>query len=194
MRVAALVSTGKDSTYAMQLASEDHEVMCLGSLIPRRPGSWMFHEPRKHLLGLFARATGLPLVSRETSGVEGEELADLRRVMARMKELGAEAVVNGAVASEYQRSRVEQLCDRLGLEAISPLWGRSGEPLLREMLASGMESVVVKVAAMGLDESWLGRSIDDEAIQELVELRDSNGVHVSGEGGEYETLVTASPL
>lgn len=194
MRVAALISTGKDSTYAMQLASEEHDVIALGAVVPRRRDSWMFHRPSRALLGLFARATDRALVVRETGAAREEELGDLRFLLERLVELGVEGVVTGAVESEYQRSRVEELCGELGLESINPLWGREGPGLLRDMVDSGMHVVVVKVAAMGLGEEWLGREIDGETIAELVELNEKYGVHVAGEGGEYETLVLESPI
>lgn len=154
----------------------------------------MFHRPKMDLLGLFGRATGLPLVVEETGGEKEEELEDLRSLLLRLRDLGVEGVVSGAVESSYQRSRLDELCSELGLESLTPLWGRDGSELLREMLDAGMEVVVVKVAARGLGEEWLGRRLDGDALRELEELRESYGVHVAGEGGEYETLVLRSPL
>lgn len=194
MKVAALVSTGKDSTYAAQLAAEEHELVALGAMVPSRDDSWMFHRPTRELLHLFANATRHTIVIEETAGEKEKELDDLQRLLTRLKELGAEGIVTGAVASTYQRDRVQRLCDDLDLEPINPLWGKTGESLLEEMLNHGMEIMVVKVAAMGLDETWLGRIIDRDALQELKELNEECGVHVAGEGGEYETLTLSSPL
>lgn len=194
MRVAPLVSTGKDSTYAAQLAAREHDVVALGAMVPGSEDSWMFHRPTRDLLGLFARATDTALVVEETEGEKEEELHDLRRLLARLKELGAQGVVTGAVASTYQRTRVEDLCDDLGLHVLSPLWGKDGAELLEEMLDTGMEIMVVKTAAMGLGEEWLGRVIDRDALEDLKELNEEHGVHVAGEGGEYETLTLSSPL
>lgn len=194
MRVAPLVSTGKDSTYAMQLAARAHDVVALGAMVPSSEDSWMFHRPTRDLLNLFARATDTAIVIEETAGEKEKELDDLRRLLTRLKELGAEGIVTGAVASTYQRTRVEDLCDDLGLHVLSPLWGKDGAELLEEMLDAGMEIMVVKTAARGLGEEWLGRVIDRDALEELKELNEEHGVHVAGEGGEYETLTLASPL
>jgi uncharacterized protein (TIGR00290 family) len=56
-----------------------------------------------------------------------------------------------------------------------------------------MEVVVTAVAAMGLDESWLGRALDGDVARELKELSLRHGFDVCGEGGELETLVLDAP-
>jgi uncharacterized protein (TIGR00290 family) len=60
-------------------------------------------------------------------------------------------------------------------------------------MEAGMEVVVTAVAAMGLDESWLGRVLDADAAGELKELSLRHGFDVCGEGGEMETLVVNAP-
>lgn len=60
-----------------------------------------------------------------------------------------EAVACGAILSNYQRVRVEHVCSRLKLTPIAYLWERNQEELLSEMVAAGMESVLVKVAGAG---------------------------------------------
>ncbi len=60
--------------------------------------------------------------------------------------------------------------------------------LLREMVEV-MDIRIVHVAAHGLDEGWLGRKIDLSTIEELKRLKERYGIHIAGEGGEYETLV-----
>jgi uncharacterized protein (TIGR00290 family) len=61
------------------------------------------------------------------------------------------------------------------------------------MLDAGFEIQIIRVAAYGLDESWLGRRLDAAALDELEALNDEYGVHILGEGGEFETLVTDGP-
>ena len=65
--------------------------------------------------------------------------------------------------------------------------------LAEEMLSAGFEIRIIRVAAYGLDESWLGRTLDADALDELEDLNDEYGVHILGEGGEFETLVTDGP-
>jgi uncharacterized protein (TIGR00290 family) len=104
-----------------------------------------------------------------------------------------DGVVSGAVASSYQRERVDRVCGELRLEHVSPLWGRERVGLLDEMIRSGMVIVFSAVAAQGLDRGWLGARLDRQAVNRLVELRERYGVDPCGEGGEYESLVLDAP-
>ncbi|MGD1054985.1 MAG: diphthine--ammonia ligase, partial [Nitrososphaerales archaeon] len=99
-----------------------------------------------------------------------------------------------AMASLYQRSRVEKVCKDLGLECISPLWGVDPERHLRRLVEDGFVVMVVSVSALGLDRRWLGRILDDTTIDELVALSRKFRFHPGLEGGEGETFVLDCPL
>ncbi|MDP2899536.1 MAG: TIGR00289 family protein, partial [Candidatus Bathyarchaeota archaeon] len=60
-------------------------------------------------------------------------------------------------------------------------------------IRSGMEIIMVHVAANGLGRGWLGRRIDLKAAAELAKLGERYGLNVCGEGGEYESLVVDAP-
>jgi len=62
----------------------------------------------------------------------------------------AKGVSVGAILSNYQRVRVEHVCQRLSLTPLSYLWQRDQADLLSEMIAAGMEAVLIKVAGIGL--------------------------------------------
>jgi len=191
MRLAALFSGGKDSTYAARLMElEGYDVQYLVSMRSKNPDSYMFHTINIGLTELQAYAWGKEHVEAETRGVKEQELDDLKRCL---KGLDIEGVVTGAIASSYQRERVDRICDDLGLEHVSPLWGRERVGLLNEMLSRGMVIVFSAVAAQGLDQKWLGAKLDRQAVNRLVQLMDRYGVDPCGEGGEYESLVLDAP-
>ncbi|MCK4702049.1 diphthine--ammonia ligase, partial [Candidatus Bathyarchaeota archaeon] len=139
---------------------------------------------------LQAYSWGKEHVEAKTKGVKEKELDDLKRCL---KGLDVEGVVTGAIASSYQKERVDRICGELGLEHLSPLWGRERKGLLNEMLRSGMTIVFSAVAAHGLDQKWLGRKLDRQAMNRLLELGERFGVDPCGEGGEYESLVLDAP-
>lgn len=62
-----------------------------------------------------------------------------------------EGVSCGTIVSSYQRFRVENVCERLGLVPLTYLWQRDRAELLREMIDAGVNAVLVKVAGAGLD-------------------------------------------
>lgn len=192
MRVAALISGGKDSALALhRVLKQGYEIKYLVTMIPHQADSWMFHFPNIHLTDLFAQAAGIPSVKAETTGAKEVELEDLKQLLAK---LDVEGVVSGAVASEYQKTRIERICQELGLKSITPLWHEDPYALLREIVNERFETIFVGVYAYGFDASWLGRTIDSKTIQRLVELNRRYQISIVGEGGEYETLVLDAPF
>ena len=191
VRVAALFSGGKDSTYAAYLAQQrGWEVTHLISIRPQDPASMLYHVPNLHVTPLLAEAMGLPLVTEDAGRGEAAELEALARALRRT---GAEGVVVGAIASDYQHARVNRVAHGLGARVFAPLWRRNPEHLLRDYLAARMDIRFSAVAAEGLDASWLGRPLDEAAAEDLLRLRDRVGLHPCGEGGEFETLVLHAP-
>lgn len=192
MRVAALISGGKDSALALQrVLAEGYDVRFLVTMLPQREDSWMFHFPNVHLTTLFAEAVGIELVSAETVGIKERELEDLRDLLAT---LDVEGVVFGAILSRYQKERIDGVCRELNLESIAPLWQENPIRLLKEIITLGFDVVIVGVYAYGFDENWLGRKIDSGTVNDLVELSKRYQISVVGEGGEYETLVVDAPF
>jgi len=192
MRVAALVTGGKDSALALYRAlKEGYEVKFLVTMLPQREDSWMFHFPNIHLTDLFAKAVEIPLVKAETVGIKETEVEDLKNLLAT---LDIEGVVSGAISSRYQKERIDKICRELNLKSIAPLWQEDTIQLLKEIVNLNFEVVIMGVYAYGFDESWLGRKINRTTLNDLIELNDKYQVSPVGEGGEYETLVLDAPF
>jgi len=203
----SLFSGGKDSSWALYRALEaGHPVERLVTVHPEGD-SYMYHVPATRLAELAAESIGIELVAVEPedfeagsatdSGAQGD--AELEPLEAALENLDSELVggvtgiTAGAVESEYQTSRIQAMADRLDAELFAPLWQRDPRTLAEAMLDAGFEIRIIQVAAHGLDESWLGRTLDAGTIAELETLNDEYGVHILGEGGEFETLVTDGP-
>jgi ABC transporter with metal-binding/Fe-S-binding domain ATP-binding protein len=195
MKLGALFSGGKDSTYALFKASQENEIKVLIALRSLNPESYMFHIPAFEFIEKQAEALGIPLLLFETKGEKEKELVDLQKAIEKAKEkFGIEGIVTGAVASEYQRSRIQKICDDLKLKTVNPLWGMDQIELLKEMVENNFKIIITGVAAYPLGEEWLGREINPETIKELEELQKKYKINPAGEGGEFETLVVDSPL
>ncbi|MFH1850100.1 MAG: diphthine--ammonia ligase [archaeon] len=196
MKVGVLFSGGKDSTYAAYLAQKKgHELACLISVISANEDSYMFHTPAVSLIPKQAEAMGLPLLQVETKGEKEKELKDLAEAISRAKEAyGIEGVVTGAVASVYQASRIEKICDTLSLKCVNPLWQMDQIGLLKDLVKNRFKVIVTAVAAYPLDGSFVGRIIDDDYIKEVGELQKKFKINPAGEGGEFETAVLECPL
>ncbi len=195
MRVAVLFSGGKDSTMAVYKAmKEGNKVEYLFSMVSENPHSYMYHVPNIHLTELLAQAMDIPLIKGSTQGEKEKELNDLRNALIELKNRGVEAIYSGALASVYQKSRIDDMCQDLGLESVAPLWHVDPEEYMRQLIDLGFEIILTGVAAEGLDESWLGRKVDEDSLNELLVLNNKYGMHVAFEGGEAETLVLDCPI
>ena len=195
MRLGVLFSGGKDSTLALHKAAEKAEVACLITLVSENKESYMFHTPNIDITALQAKALGLPLIRQKTEGKPEAELADLEAAIAQaISDFKIDGVVTGAVESVYQAARIQQICNRLGVWCVNPLWKRNQKALLEEVVAAGFKTIISGVFAYPLDKTWLGKQIDSDLIGKLVVLGEEYGLSPSGEGGEIETTVLDAPL
>ena len=191
MDVAALFSGGKDSVYALHLMQQQGwNVVRLLTVIPRTTESYMYHCPNIKWTRLQADALGVGIRTVESDGEQEAELADLEQLMSAEE---VDGFVSGAIASDYQWSRINEICHRLDRPLFSPLWRKDQRMLFSDMLDAGFRIVVSGTYAAGLDERWLGREIDGVAFSELCELGEAHRLSVSGEGGELETFVIDGP-
>lgn len=196
MRLAVLFSGGKDSTFAVHLAQQaGHEIVCLVAMHPANDASYMYHTPNIEWTKLQAQAMNIPLVIVPTLGKKESELKDLQRVLGELKKSAKiEGIVTGAVYSTYQASRIQTIAHNVDLVCFNPLWQTNVRAHWHELLIQGFEVMLVSVAAQGLDHTWLGRRMDENAVHELYALEKRHGVSPIGEGGEFESFVTNAPL
>jgi ABC transporter with metal-binding/Fe-S-binding domain ATP-binding protein len=189
MRYWALSSGGKDSLLSIHLAKEKGlEIDGILSFLTKRD-SYLFHYPNVKWTSLQAESMKIPIKL-----VDGRSWKDLdeekRGFKSEMKKImngeRVNGIIAGLIASNFQRSVLEDL----GIELFLPLWGHDQEEVLRLFIEEGFEGIVTGVAAEGLDESFLGREIDEELIEDLKERR----INVAGEGGEIETFVVDGPI
>jgi len=192
MKVSALFSGGKDSTYALYLLQQQGwQVISLLTVVPKASDSYMFHYPNIKWTKLQAEALGMPIKYSESSGLKEEELKDVEALMR--AERDADGFVCGAIASDYQWSRLNEIAHRIGKPLFSPLWRKDQLTLLEDMVHAGFKFIIAGVYAEGFDEGWLGKVITSKSISELKALRDKYRISVSGEGGELETFVLDAP-
>jgi diphthine-ammonia ligase len=195
-KLVALTSGGKDSNAALyRMRRRNNEISCLLTLRSENEHSYMF-DSKKERSDIQRQAEKLdtPLIVQKTEGEKEEELEDLREGLEKArKEYGVEGVIAGALASTYQRDRVDRVAEEVGLKVFTPLWQEDQENYMRWLIREGFEVEITSVAARGLEESWEGRILDEESVDELIELSEEYRFNAAGEGGEYETRVFGFP-
>lgn len=191
MTNACLFSGGKDSTLALHRVIESGvKIDLLITFESKNEYSYMFHYPNIKLTSLQAGALGIPQVFVKTEGMKEEELADIE---AALLEHDVKLLVTGAVASAYQKNRIEAICSRFGIKCLSPLW--QIDPLIElNELAEKFEVIITQVTSEGFDESFLGAKIDKKMIEKIQKLYERYRINRLFEGGEAESFVLNAPL
>lgn len=155
----------------------------------------MFHFPAIKWTKLQADAIGIPHVIIESKGEKESELGDLSEGLEQLKKSsGIEGIISGAITSEYQRTRLDNVCEALGLKSFAPLWHKNQQQLVKEQIDSGFETIITSCNTLGLDAKWLGRKLGAKELDELIKLSKRYGLNVALEGGEAETFVLRAPM
>ncbi len=196
MNVGVLFSGGKDSTFALHWAqAQGWELKCLITLKSENQESYMFHTPNIDAVTYQAQALELPLILHKTKGAKEDELKDLKDAMKRaIEQYQIDTIIVGAIASNYQEERVQRVAAMLDLKVFAPLWHKDQEQLVQEMIDAKFDIRIIAVAADGLNKSYLGRTYDRSLLEDFKKKHEKYGLHIAGEGGEFESFVVDCPL
>lgn len=193
MKCVALLSGGKDSVAAIDMAQQyGWEVIVALRMVPDEDDAWMFHTPNLNVVESIAECMGIPLVTANARPDPIDEVKDLEAALQKIKgEYGVEAVISGALASDYQRTRIDRIGHNLGLKTFAPLWHKKRETYLDSLFQAGYAMRFSRVAADGLTEDLAGAAFDASAVERMASM--SSRPDIAGEGGEFETLVLDAP-
>jgi diphthine-ammonia ligase len=153
MKFVALVSGGKDSCFnILKCQTYGHELVALANLFPEEAlpddlDSYCFQTVGHQILPLYTQCMNVPLYRKTFQGLScardlqytetnGDEVEDLFTLLAFVlsKHPDVQAVSSGAIASDYQRLRLEHVCSRLGLVSLAYLWHQPQVTLLKVRL------------------------------------------------------------
>jgi diphthine-ammonia ligase len=196
LKLAALYSGGKDSTFAIYQAKQEHDVVCLVTIFPLSDESQFLHYHNVTMTKLQAQSMKLAHLYGLTSSNDTQiEVSGLESLLAQAKkDFGIEGIVHGGILSEFQKNHFEDICKKLNLKIISPLWRVDQKKYMKKLIESDFKYIITSVSSEGLDDSWLGREITKEDVENLEKLSIKHGFNLSFEGGEAESLVLNCPL
>ena len=197
MKLASLFSGGKDSTYAIHVAKKQgHEVKCLLSVFPKSDESHLLHHPNMKWTKLQSQSMNIPqLTITSNSDETDDELSLIENLLQDAKEqFQIEGLVHGGIKSKFQKEKFENVCSKLHLAVIAPLWDTDPEHYMNELIDSKFDFIMTTVSSDGLDDSWLGKTISKSDILSLKYLSEKFGFNLNFEGGEAETFVINCPL
>jgi len=143
-----------------------HQLVGLANLRPQsgaEEDSYMYQTVGHEFIDLFAEAMDLPLFRRTIAGKplntdmeykkeSEDEVEDLFQLLSDIKkDISFDGISVGAILSTYQKVRVEDVCKRLDIEMLAPIWGLDQTSLLKDMIESNINAILVKVAVIGLE-------------------------------------------
>ncbi|MCS5532837.1 MAG: diphthine--ammonia ligase [Candidatus Poseidoniaceae archaeon] len=191
MRVAVLSSGGKDSSAAYWWAMcKGWDVAYLVTVTITGGDSHMFQVPGVAAVQYQAQLSGITWINVESEGIQEEEIDDLQSAL---EKLDIDGIVSGALRSDYQKSRLERMCQKLDIISWTPLWHQSSQQHMRDLVNNGFGIMLTGVSTEGMGEEWLGHTLSKESLTKLEQLSKKYRFNVDGEGGEYETLVLSGP-
>jgi uncharacterized protein (TIGR00290 family) len=135
-----------------------------------------------------ADAMGIQSIVRSTSWDNYEQT--FVKALIEFKDRGVEYGVFGDIDLEPHLEWVERVCSSVGVQAYEPLWQTARRELLDEFFQFGFKAIIIAIKNEALNDSFLGRALDKHVISDL----EKAGVDVSGEEGEYHTIVTDGPI
>ena len=178
-------SGGKDSCAAYHRAREAFDVVTAVTMFNEEGTRSRSHGLRPEILAAQVDRLGLQSIT-ETCTWDSYDAA-FDRALARAAAGGVTHVIFGDILFDEHRQWAERLSAGRGLTAIEPLWKESTTDLYRSFLASGTRARIVTVRSSKLDESFLGRDLAENLLDEFV----AREVDPCGERGEYHTVVTS---
>ncbi|MDR2700520.1 MAG: diphthine--ammonia ligase [Nitrososphaerota archaeon] len=190
MKIAASWSGGKDSAFALYLAKQQgHEIVNILTMMMSEEKS-VFHMIRSAILDAQADAMGISLIKKQVNNETYE--CDFKAVLAELKAKGVEGLVTGDIyeVAGHEEGWLNRVCCEMGLKSIKPLWMGDTKQVFLDYINAGFKATVVRTNLNKLGVEWLGRVLNQQFYDEILEL---DNIDPCGEGGEYHTVVTDGP-
>jgi uncharacterized protein (TIGR00290 family) len=186
-------SGGKDSALALNRIRQDarYEVVSLLTTCNEHFQRVSMHGVRLELLERQAQSIGLPLekvfVSQRSSNEEYQQ--KMSACLSAHKARGVTGCAFGDIFLEDLKRWREDNLAGIGMRGIFPIWKENSMDLICEFFALGFGTVICCVNDAYLDETAVGRNLDEEFIRTL-----PANVDPCGENGEFHSFAFAGPV
>ncbi len=186
-------SGGKDATLALYytLQQKSYDVTHLFTTISNPQNRITMHGVRAELLELQAQSIGISLRKMQLPNSNSMEVYNqlMQQEMAFFTRQKISTAIFGDIYLEDLRQYRETQLQKIGMKGVFPLWKKPTKQIIKTFIDLGFKAITVCVNAKHLDESYVGRLIDDDFINSL-----PPEVDICGENGEFHTFVYDGPL
>ncbi len=173
-----------------------HDVPCLISIHPFNDESLLYHHPNNFLFKKISKAIEIPIIERYCNNISKDHEIDqlYSSIEQSINQYSIEGIIHGSILSRFQLDIFQKICTDLDITLYSPIWNIEPLKYYNELINSGFEILIIRVAAQGLDKNWLGKTIDRKNYEELRKYSERFKFNITFEGGEAETLVLNCPI
>jgi uncharacterized protein (TIGR00290 family) len=186
-------SSGKDSMLALLhvLEDEEYEIHHLLTTVNEAYKRISQHGVRIELLERQVASLGFDLhkVWLPESIDMDTYSSIMREALSGYKNDGIRHVIYGDIFLDRVRSYREQNLSKLDLKGVFPLWKQNTSRLANKFIEAGYKAAVVCVNDQYLDRTFVGRTYDQDFLNDL-----PGEVDPCGENGEFHTFVWDGPL
>lgn len=186
-RAAISWSGGKDCCLALLRALEQYEVVAMVTMFGEDGTRSRSHGLTPEVICAQASRLALPIHIGQCSWQTYTD--QFIALLSNLKPHNVTHVIFGDIMGETHREWNERVCAHHGLTAVMPLWGESTLAIAQDFIARGGDARFVTVRPPTLDETWLGGTLDADALARL----QAAGADPCGELGEYHTVVANCP-
>lgn len=184
MKGAALFS-GKDSLYSIYLAEKlgipiDYLITFITT----------FNRPSGHLENINALKKIAEKMNKQLfiidlkNGIDG--------FINLLNRMNIDILVSGDVFIEDHVKWLENICKKLNISIIEPIFHRPSLDILKEMMEEKFKAMIICIDNNILSEEWLGFILSKDTLNYF--LSKNRNIDPLGENGEYHTLVLECPL
>jgi uncharacterized protein (TIGR00290 family) len=184
MEKAALFwSGGKDSAYALFLASKSFDIKYLVTTFSDSSKRVTMHGINEKLLERQVKETNIPL--KKMWFKEGEYEKSIEGIFNELKSEGIKHVIFGDIFLEDLKTYRESLIKKHDMKGVFPLWGKDTGEMFKEIRKAGFDAILCCVDKDLFEEDVTGKSLWEVPM---------NNIDPCGENGEYHTFCHTGPI
>lgn len=185
-------SGGKDSSYALYKVMQEgvYDVKYLLSTINGNFRRLSMHGVREELIEAQSASIGIPL--RKVYVYEADNASYEKQMslfLEHVKQEGIGHVIFGDIFLEDLRAYREEKMKQVDMQCVFPIWKEDTATLIQDFISKGFKTLTCCINDGYLDESWCGRLIDEDFVNEL-----PSTVDPCGENGEFHSFCYDGPL
>ncbi len=192
-KAVVLFSGGKDSVYSLIKASEEYEIVSILTMVDETGNVQLTDgiELNNKIIRDLAKTYPYPYEEVFVKS-EKEYLKDMvSQIKQVLKRLGVSTVITGDLDHE---EGMDKVLDKEGIVVVSPAGEffreHGAQKYIDEISKAGIQLIVSGIRGESLPQEILGKEFNKQVVNIIKE----KGLDITGEDGEFQTLVYSAPL